>query len=156
MTLLIVDLWQYCVCCIVYTIWCNLMHPLYGALPGPYVPVWVTRGAPVSHRYTRSIPRCRNSLYSMSFIPLSVSLWNNLTDSVFDGVGLDGFKSRANVFFIRRSCSIPTIASTIFPFLFFQSIYKLLLLGWGFRTDRVYCTVYITLSQPCTADLFKQ
>ena len=30
------------------------------------------------------------------------------------------------------------------------SIYRLVLWGWGLRTDKVY----ITLSQPCTADLF--
>ena len=28
------------------------MHPLYGALPVPYVPVRVTRGAVIAHRYT--------------------------------------------------------------------------------------------------------
>ena len=31
------------------------------------------------------------------------------------------------------------------------SVYRLVLWGWGLRTDKVY----ITLSQPCTADLFK-
>ena len=30
------------------------------------------------------------------------------------------------------------------------SVYRLLLWGWGLRTERVY----ITLSQPCTVDLF--
>ena len=29
-------------------------------------------------------------------MPLSVSLWNDLSDPVFDGVGLAGFKTRAN------------------------------------------------------------
>ena len=29
---------------------CNPVHPLNGALPGPYVPVWVTRSAMVAHR----------------------------------------------------------------------------------------------------------
>ena len=37
------------VLCMLYNIRCNLMHPLYGALPGPYVPVRVTRGALVAH-----------------------------------------------------------------------------------------------------------
>ena len=32
------------VLCILYKIRCNPMHPLYDALPGPYVPVRVTRG----------------------------------------------------------------------------------------------------------------
>ena len=35
-----------------YKIRCNPMHPLYGALTVPYVPVRVTRGALVTHRYT--------------------------------------------------------------------------------------------------------
>ena len=33
-------------------------------------------------------------------VPLSVSLWNALSDPVFDGVGLVGFKSRANAFLL--------------------------------------------------------
>ena len=32
--------------------------------------------------------------------PLSVSLWNDLADPVFDGVGQAGSKSRANAFFL--------------------------------------------------------
>ena len=74
------------VLCILYKIRCNPMHPLNGALPGPYVPVLVTRGALVAHRYTYSPPRCRTSQYSKTFVPLSVSLWNDLADPVFDGV----------------------------------------------------------------------
>ena len=34
--------------------------------------------------------------YSRTFIPFLVSLWNDLANPVFDGVGLAGFKSRAN------------------------------------------------------------
>ena len=33
-------------------------------------------------------------------LPLSVSLLNDLSDPVFDGVGLAGFKSRANAFLL--------------------------------------------------------
>ena len=40
------------VLCMLYKIRCNPVHPLNGALPGPYVPVQVTRGALVAHRYT--------------------------------------------------------------------------------------------------------
>ena len=36
-------------------------------------------------------------------MPLSVSLWNDLSDPVFDGVGLAGFKSRANAFLLAWS-----------------------------------------------------
>ena len=69
------------------------MHPHYGALPVPYVPVRVTRGAVIAHRYTYVPPQCTTTQYRMSFILLSVSLWNDLGDPVFDGVGLAGFKS---------------------------------------------------------------
>ena len=72
------------------------MHPLIGALPGSCVPVRVTRGALVAHRYTYALPSCRTLQYSRTFIPFSVSLWNDLAKLVFDGVGLAGFKSRAN------------------------------------------------------------
>ena len=79
----------------------NPMHPLSGALPLPYVPARVTRGALVAHRHSFVPPRCRTSQYRRSFVPLSVSLWNDLiSDPVFDGVGLAGFKSRANAFLL--------------------------------------------------------
>ena len=73
---------------------CNSIHSLNGALFVPYVPV--PCGALVAHRYTYVPPRCRASQYSLTFIPLRVSLWNDLADPEFDGVGLAGFKSRAN------------------------------------------------------------
>ena len=79
------------VLCMLYKIMCNPMHPFCGALPVPYVPVPVTRGAVIAHRYTYAPPRCRTSQYRRTFIPLSVSLWNDLSDPVFDGVGLMGF-----------------------------------------------------------------
>ena len=82
--------------CMLYKIRCNPVHPLNGALPGPYVPARVTRGALVSNRYTYAPPSCRTLQYSRTFIPFSVSLWNDLANPVFDGVGLLGFKSRAN------------------------------------------------------------
>ena len=84
------------VLCMLYKITYNTVHPLNGALPGLYVPVRVTRGALVAHRYTYAPPRCRTSQYRRTFIPLSVSLWNDLANAVFDGVGLAGFKRRAN------------------------------------------------------------
>ena len=74
------------------------MHPLYGALPEPYVPVRVTLGAVIKHRYTYAPPHCRTTQFRRTFIPLSVSLWNGLGDPVCDGVELTGFKSRANAF----------------------------------------------------------
>ena len=83
------------VLCMLYKIRCNPVHPFNGALPGPMF----QRGLHahlVAHRYTYAPPRCRTMQYSRTFIPFSVSLWNDLVDPVFDGVGLAGFKSRAS------------------------------------------------------------
>ena len=88
------------VLCMLYEIRCNPVHPHNGALPGPYVPVLITRGALVAHRYTYAPPRCRTVQYSRTFIPLTVSLRNDLANPVFDGVRLAGFKSRANAFLL--------------------------------------------------------
>ena len=86
------------VLCMLYKIRCKPMHLLNDALPGPCRPVRVTHGALVAHRYSYAPPRCRTSQYRKTFVPLSVSLWNDLADPVFDGVGLAGFKSRTNAF----------------------------------------------------------
>ena len=96
------------VLCMLYKIRCNPLHPIYGALPVPYVPVPVTRGAVTAHRYTYANLRCRISQYSRTFISFSVSLWNDLIVPVFDGVGLVG----------------PTF-------------YGLVLWGWGLQIGRV-------------------
>ena len=77
------------------------MHILHGALPVTCVPVRVIRGAVIAHRYTNNEPpQCRTSQYSRTFTPLSVSQWNDLSDPIFDGAGLAGFKSRANAFLL--------------------------------------------------------
>ena len=69
------------------------MHPLSGALPLSYVPARVTRGALAAHGHGHSFapPRCRTSRYRRSFVPLSVSLWNNFSEPVFDGMLLASF-----------------------------------------------------------------
>ena len=75
------------------------MHPI----PGPYLPVRVTRGALVAHWYIYAPPLCRTLQYSRTFVPFSVSLFNDLAISVFDGVGLSGFKSRANASLLAKA-----------------------------------------------------
>ena len=74
--------------------------------------------------YTRcfdltSVYLCASSLqtsqYHRTFIPLSVSLWNDLVDPVFDDVGLAGFKSMSNAFLLALLLS-PFLSSTIFSF----------------------------------------
>ena len=76
---------------------CNPMHSLFGAQPVPYVPVRITRDS-------RSVHLCTSSLQNLAgpqaFFALSVSLWNDHGYPVFDGVGLAGFKSRANDFLL--------------------------------------------------------
>ena len=106
----------------------NPMHPLSGALAWPYVPLRV-----IVHRYTYSIPHCRTLQYLKIFISLSVSLWNYLADPAFDGVGLAGFKNRANIFLLSKA------AKSIFVFFYFAlsllSVYILVLLCWGSWID---------------------
>ena len=92
--------WSVAMLCMLYKIGCNPMHPLCGALPVSYVPVRVARSTLIAHRYTYAPPRCRTLQYCRTFIPLSVSFWNDLVDPVFDGVGLAGFKSRSNAFLL--------------------------------------------------------
>ena len=78
------------VLCMLYKIRCSPKHPLCGAQPVPYVPVRCF------HR--TSVYFCTSPLQNLAvpqdFIPLSVSLWNDLVGPVFDGVGLADFKSR--------------------------------------------------------------
>ena len=85
--------------CVLFKIKSNPMHPLSDALPLPYVPARITRDALVVGFLSRS-PRCRTSQYRRTIVPISVSLWNDLSDPVFDGEGLAGFKSRANAFLL--------------------------------------------------------
>ena len=120
------------------------MHPLYIALPVPYVSIRVTRNALVAHRYTKASPRCRTSQYHRIFISLSVSLWNNLADPVFDDMGLAGFKSIVNAFFISLRYSFHFVFYC-FPFLFFLSISLYFsdgvfgLIGWESLSPNLTC-----------------
>ena len=120
-----------------YKIICNPMHPLNGALPGPYVPVRVTPSALAAHKCIYTPPHCKASQYRRTFNPLSVFLLDDLADPVFNGVGLTGFNSQAFSFFISLSCSIPTIVFCYFSFSLL-SVYRLVLCGWGFRTNDLY------------------
>ena len=91
------------VLCMLYKIRCNPMHPLNDSLPGLYVPVWVTRGALVAHRYNYAPLRCRTSQTAKTrFFTLSVYHWNDLAVSIFAGVGLESFMSMANTFLLPK------------------------------------------------------
>ena len=69
----------------------------------------------IAHRYTYAPPRCRTSQYHRTFIPLSVSLWNDVGYPVFDDVGLAGFKSRANAFLLALLLAL-FLSPAVFPF----------------------------------------
>ena len=87
MKLFIIEQWQYCVFCIRSGVTrCTLLMVLYldrMRQCGLHAVLCM-----VAHRYTYSPPRRRTSQYRMTFIPISVSLWNALVDPVSDGVEL--------------------------------------------------------------------
>ena len=60
--------------CMLFKIKSNPMHHFSGALPMPYVPARVTRGALATHRHSFAPPRCRNSVSQNLLCPLCVSL----------------------------------------------------------------------------------
>ena len=132
-----------------YKIRYNPVHPLNGALPGPYVPVRVTRGALVAHRYTYAPPRAE----PCSTAGLLVPFWCPSGTILLTAYSMvwDWRVSRAGpmVLYWPKLLS-PYYSLLLFFFLFLLSVYSLVLWGQGLRTDRVY----ITLSQPCTLDLF--
>ena len=133
--------------CMLYKIRCNPMHPIYGALPVPYVLVRVTRGGVIAHRYTYVPPRCRTSQYRRTFILLPASLWKILVTPC--SMVWDWRVSRAG----RLPFYWPSCLLTFCLLLFSHSLlsfYGLVLWGWGFWTDRVL----IALSQSCITNLF--
>ena len=124
-TLHIVDLWQHYVCCTRSGVTlCTLFM----------VPLTIDRACAC---YTRccdrtSVHLCASSQYCMTFILLSVSQWNDLGNHEITGVGLVGFKNRANAF-LWTSCSLP-LCVLLFS-LSHLSFYGLGLWGWGGSSD---------------------
>ena len=112
------------------------MHPFYDALPVPDVPVRVTSGALVAHRYTYALPLCRTSQYTAE--PLFITqcpCGTIFLILLFDGVGLVGFKSYADSFLLASA------ARSIFVFYCFSlsilCVFRMVLRGWGHWTDRL-------------------
>ena len=61
-----------------------------------------THGALVAYRYTYACPS-RRTLHAVpqdSYSPLSIDMWNDVGDPVFDGVGQASCESRVNVFLL--------------------------------------------------------
>ena len=140
--------WSVAVLCMLYKIRCNPVHPLNGACS-----TWTVCA---SAGYTRCSGRTSVHMHRLAVEPCSTAglLFPSRCPS---GTILltpysmvwDWRVSRAGpMLFIDLSCSIPTIVFYYFSLSF--TVYRLVLYAWGLRTDRVY----ITHSQPCTADLF--
>ena len=142
MTLLIVDPWQSCVCFIRSSVTrCTLLMELnldHMCQCGLHAVLWSHIGTYAAE------PR---STAGLLFPSRCLSGTILLTRIRWCGTG--GFQVQGQCFFTGLSCSIPTIVFYSFS-LSLLFVYRLVLWGWGLRTDRVY----ITLSQPCTADLF--
>ena len=146
MTFLIVDSWQSCVCFIRSGVTrCILLVVLYldcMCQCGFHVVLWSHIGT-LMHRLAAE-PCSTAGLLFPSQCPSGTILLTPFS------MVWDWQVSRAgSCFFIFLSCSIPTIVFYSFS-LSLLSVHGLVLWGWGLRTNRVY----ITLSQPCTADLF--
>ena len=93
----------------------------------------------ISWLSAQSICRPKPNPYILSWLSAQSIRW----------CGTGGFEEQGQCFCIGLRCSIPTIFFYSFS-LSLLYVYRLVLWGWGLRTDRV-C---ITLSQPCSADLF--
>ena len=73
------------------------MYPLHDALPAPYVPVLVTQGSVIAHRYAHELLAAESH---STAILLLLCQYLSGTIFVFDGVGLAGFMIRANAFLL--------------------------------------------------------
>ena len=84
-----------------------------GVFVNPYLPVRVTHGALVVHRYNYATPRCRTSQYRLAFILFPSCQYLFLTILVtFDGVVPPGLRAGPMIFY-RLSCSLPIFSSTV-------------------------------------------
>ena len=145
---LIVDPWQSCVCFIrSAVIRCTLLMVLYlyrMCQRGLHTVLWSHIGT-LMHRLAAE-PCSTAGLLFPSRCPSGTVLITPYS------MVWDWRVSRAGpmLLFWPKLLSIPTIVFYFFSLSLF-SVYRLVLWSWGLRTDRVYTT----LSQPCTADLFK-
>ena len=109
------------VLCMPYKISCNVLHPLYGALPVPYVPMLVTCGAVIAHQYTP--PRCRISQYTAELLLPCQYLFGSILVTPYSIVW-DRRVSRPGSMPFIGLVARSLFVSWYFPFLFFHSM------GW--------------------------
>ena len=141
-TFLIVDPWQSCVCFIRLGITrCTLLMVLYldrMCQCGLHAVLWSRIGT-LMHRLAAEPCSTAGFLFP-SRCPSGTILTTPFS------MMWDWRVSRAGPMLLYW----PKLLYPYYSLLLFLSVYRLVLWGWGLRTDRVY----ITLSQPCTADLF--
>ena len=95
----------------------NSMHPLRGALPLPYVPARVTRGAFVAHKHSIAPPRCRTSQYRRTNLCPSQCLFGTILGALYFMVWNWPFLRAEPIFFpVGLICSF-FFAPTFFSFL---------------------------------------
>ena len=112
------------VLCMLYKTRCNPVHPRNGALPGPYVPVQVSRGALVAHRYTymrrlAAEPRSASWLLFRSLWPSGIIFLTSYS-MVWDWQ----VSRQGPILFFGLCYSIPTIVFYYFS-LSLLSLYRL-------------------------------
>ena len=107
------------VLCMLCKIRCNPMHPLYGALPQPYVLLHVTRSTVIAHRYTYAPPCCRTrstaGLFSRQY------LCGTILVTQYSMVRTTGFHEQGQFRFIGLAAG-SLFVSYSFPFFFFHSM----------------------------------
>ena len=103
------------------------MHPLNGALRGPYVLVRVSRVA-LNALLLRGSDR-GTSQFHRTLISLSLSLWNDVANPVYVSVGLAGFKSWTNAFLLAKAALSHYSLLLIFPFSSFALLVGIVRLG---------------------------
>ena len=96
-TLLIVDLWQYDVWCIRSCRY-NPIHSLYDALPDLFYICQILNYTP----YFSRASSLKNLAVLQHFFSL-LCITAKLADPVFDSAGLEGLKSKANVFLLAQA-----------------------------------------------------
>ena len=110
----------------------------------------VTHGALVADRHSFASPRYRTSQYHRTFVPISVSLWNDLSDPVFDCVGLEQNSIAEQM--LRADPILFCWPNLLFLFVYYYYLFFFfprVVWGWRRRIDSV-----LTLSQHCTPDSF--
>ena len=135
------------VLCMRYKIRCNPMHPLYGALPDPYAPVRVTC---VLWSHIGTLMRLAAEPRSTAGLLFTCQYFcGTILVTPYSMVWVWQVSRAGPMLFYRPSCSLHFCLLLIS--LSLLSFYLLVLWGFGLWTD----IVLISLSQTCTANLFK-